>query len=151
MNNNNWWTWKLLVVDLQFEISTCLRVAEDHSSSVLWCLRSRWVDTEKCLRKHTSCFSGHGSAATDDVWNLNPETQTAGSSQRKRRAIGCHVWLAVPVNLCTGKHGAASKSARLACTFSPHSGSIPRELVHSYALGCLCVVTVCCNTVGRYG
>ena len=62
-----------------------------------------------------------------------------------------HVWLAVPVNLCTGKHGAASKSARLDCTFSPHSGSIPRELVHSYALGCLWVVTVCCNTVGRYG
>ena len=26
--------------------------------------------------------------------------------------------------------------------FSPHSGSIPRELVHSYALGCLWVVTV---------
>ena len=35
--------------------------------------------------------------------------------------------------------------------FSPHSGSIPRELVHSYALGCLWVVTVCCNTVGRHG
>ena len=35
--------------------------------------------------------------------------------------------------------------------FSPHSGSIPRELVHSYALGCLRVVTVCCNTVGRHG
>ena len=34
---------------------------------------------------------------------------------------------------------------------SPHSGSIPRELVHSYALGCLWVVTVCCNTVGRHG
>ena len=30
--------------------------------------------------------------------------------------------------------------------FSPHSGSIPRELVHSYVLGCLCVVTVCCST-----
>ena len=25
------------------------------------------------------------------------------------------------------------------------------ELVHSYALGCLWVVTVCCNTVGRHG
>ena len=35
--------------------------------------------------------------------------------------------------------------------FSPHSGSIPRELVHSYALGCLWVVTVCCNTAGRHG
>ncbi len=35
--------------------------------------------------------------------------------------------------------------------FSPHSRSIPRELVHSYALGCLWVVTVCCNTVGRHG
>ena len=35
--------------------------------------------------------------------------------------------------------------------FSPHSGSIPRELVHSYALGCLWVVTVCCNTIGRHG
>ena len=35
--------------------------------------------------------------------------------------------------------------------FSPHSGSIPRELVRSYALGCLSVVTVCCNTVGRHG
>ena len=35
--------------------------------------------------------------------------------------------------------------------FSPNSGSIPRELVHSYALGCLWVVTVCCNTVGRHG
>ena len=35
--------------------------------------------------------------------------------------------------------------------FSPHSGSIPRELVHSYALGCSWVVTVCCNTVGRHG
>ena len=35
--------------------------------------------------------------------------------------------------------------------FSRHSGSIPRELVHSYALGCLWVVTVCCNTVGRHG
>ena len=35
--------------------------------------------------------------------------------------------------------------------FSPHSGSILRELVHSYALGCLWVVTVCCNTVGRHG
>ena len=35
--------------------------------------------------------------------------------------------------------------------FSPHSGSIPREFVHSYALGCLWVVTVCCNTVGRHG
>ena len=34
--------------------------------------------------------------------------------------------------------------------FSPHSGSIPRKLVHSYALGCLWVVTVCCNTVGRH-
>ena len=34
---------------------------------------------------------------------------------------------------------------------SPHSGSIPRELVHSYALGCLWVVTICCNTVGRHG
>ena len=33
--------------------------------------------------------------------------------------------------------------------FSPHNGSIPRELVHSYALGCLWVVTVCCNTIGR--
>ena len=36
-------------------------------------------------------------------------------------------------------------------SFSPHSGSIPRELVHSYALGCLWVVTVCCNTVGQHG
>ena len=35
--------------------------------------------------------------------------------------------------------------------FSPHSGSIPRELVHSYAWGCLWVVTVCCNTVGQHG
>ena len=35
--------------------------------------------------------------------------------------------------------------------FLPHSGSIPRELLHSYALGCLWVVTVCCNTVGRHG
>ena len=35
--------------------------------------------------------------------------------------------------------------------FSPHSESIPRELVHSYALGCLWVVTVCCSTVGRHG
>ncbi len=35
--------------------------------------------------------------------------------------------------------------------FSPPSGSIPRELVHSYALGCLWVVTVCCNTAGRHG
>ena len=35
--------------------------------------------------------------------------------------------------------------------FSPHKGSIPRELVHSYALGCLWVVTVCCNTVGWHG
>ena len=35
--------------------------------------------------------------------------------------------------------------------FSSHSGLIPRELVHSYALGCLWVVTVCCNTVGRHG
>ena len=35
--------------------------------------------------------------------------------------------------------------------FSPHSGSIPQELVHSYALGCLWVVTVYCNTVGRHG
>ena len=26
-----------------------------------------------------------------------------------------------------------------------------RELVHSYALGCSWVVTVCCNTVGRHG
>ena len=34
--------------------------------------------------------------------------------------------------------------------FSPYSGSILRELVHSYALGCLWV-TVCCNTVGRHG
>ena len=34
---------------------------------------------------------------------------------------------------------------------SPHNRSIPRELVHSYALGCLWVVTVCCNTVGRHG
>ena len=35
--------------------------------------------------------------------------------------------------------------------FSPDSGSIPQELVHSCALGCLWVVTVCCNTVGRHG
>ena len=35
--------------------------------------------------------------------------------------------------------------------FLPHSGSIPQELVHSYVLGCLWVVTVCCNTVGRHG
>ena len=35
--------------------------------------------------------------------------------------------------------------------FSPHSGSVARELVHSYALGCLWVVTVCCHTVGRHG
>ena len=35
--------------------------------------------------------------------------------------------------------------------FSPHSVSILRKLVHSYALGCLWVVTVCCNTVGRHG
>ena len=35
--------------------------------------------------------------------------------------------------------------------FSPHTGSFPPELVHSYALGCLWVVTVCCNTVGRHG
>ena len=35
--------------------------------------------------------------------------------------------------------------------FSPHSRLIPWELVHSYALGCLWVVTVCCNTVGRHG
>ena len=34
---------------------------------------------------------------------------------------------------------------------SPHSESIPRELVHSYALGCLWVVTVCCNRVGWHG
>ena len=36
-------------------------------------------------------------------------------------------------------------------SFSPHSRSIPRELMHSYALGCSWVVTVCCNTVGRHG
>ena len=35
--------------------------------------------------------------------------------------------------------------------FSPHSRSIPWELVHSYALGCLWVVTVRCNTVGLHG
>ena len=35
--------------------------------------------------------------------------------------------------------------------FSPHSGSIPRLLVHNYALGCLWTVTVCCNTVGWHG
>ena len=35
--------------------------------------------------------------------------------------------------------------------FLPQSRSIPQELVHSYALGCLWVVTVCCNTVGRHG
>ena len=35
--------------------------------------------------------------------------------------------------------------------FSPHSRLFPRELVHSYALGCLWVVTVCCNTVGWHG
>ena len=35
--------------------------------------------------------------------------------------------------------------------FSPHSRSILRDLVHSYVLGCLWVVTVCCNTVGRRG
>ena len=34
--------------------------------------------------------------------------------------------------------------------FSPHSGSIPRELVHSYALGYFWVVTVCCNTVRAF-
>ena len=33
--------------------------------------------------------------------------------------------------------------------FLLHSGLILRELVHSYALGCLWVVTVCCNTVGH--
>ena len=35
--------------------------------------------------------------------------------------------------------------------FSPHTGSIHRKLVHSYVLGCLWIVTVCCNTVGRHG
>ena len=35
--------------------------------------------------------------------------------------------------------------------FSPHRGSIPQELVHSYILGCLWIVTVCCNTVGWHG
>ena len=35
--------------------------------------------------------------------------------------------------------------------FSPHSRSILWELVHSYALGCLWVVTVCCNTLGWHG
>ena len=35
--------------------------------------------------------------------------------------------------------------------FSPHSRLIPQELVHSYASGCLWVVTVCCNTVGQHG
>ena len=35
--------------------------------------------------------------------------------------------------------------------FLSHSGSIPRELVHSYAFGCLWVVTICCNTAGRHG
>ena len=32
-----------------------------------------------------------------------------------------------------------------------HSRLISRELMDSYALGCLWVVTVCCNTVGRHG
>ena len=36
-------------------------------------------------------------------------------------------------------------------SFSPHSRSIPRELMHSCALGCLRVVTVHCSTVGRHG
>ena len=35
--------------------------------------------------------------------------------------------------------------------FLPHSGLIPRELMHSYALGCLWVVTVCCHTVDWHG
>ena len=35
--------------------------------------------------------------------------------------------------------------------FLPHNGSILQELVHSYALGCLWVVTICCNTVGWHG
>ena len=35
--------------------------------------------------------------------------------------------------------------------FLPHSGSVLWELVHSYVLGCLWIVTVCCNTVGRHG
>ena len=35
--------------------------------------------------------------------------------------------------------------------FSPHSRLIPWELVHSYALGCLWVVTVCYHTVDRHG
>ena len=35
--------------------------------------------------------------------------------------------------------------------FLPHSGLITWELAHSYALGCLWLVTVCCNTVGRHG
>ena len=30
--------------------------------------------------------------------------------------------------------------------FLPHGGSFPLKIVHSYALGCLWVVTVCCNT-----
>ena len=34
--------------------------------------------------------------------------------------------------------------------FSPPSRLIPQELMHSYALGCLWVVTICCNTVGRH-
>ena len=43
------------------------------------------------------------------------------------------------------------QSARLNCTnltpFLPHSGSIPRELMNSYGLGCLWAVTICCKTV----
>ena len=45
-------------------------------------------------------------------------------------------------------------SFHLKCTNLVHfclRGSIPQELVHSYILGCLWIVIVCCNTVGRHG
>ena len=48
--------------------------------------------------------------------------------------------------------GAARKLARLNCInpLSPHCGSIAWELVHCYTWGCLRIVTVCSNTVGRH-
>ena len=61
------------------------------------------------------------------------------------------VWLRRSVKVSSFKLYKFDPFSSHSGSIAPHSGSIPRELVHSYALGCLWVVTVCCNTVGRHG
>ena len=114
-----------------------------------------------------ACCSSASSRLGDSNWNFFPSRLPSGQLYKFRFEAN-PIWYSA-IKFMKSRHSAKCslhKWAWLRCSIkvslfevykfdrailSPHCGLILRELMHSYALGCLWVFKVCCNTVGQHG